>query len=81
MILYPKAIRKDMIMMGTIQDELDRILDFYNINLDRDDIKKDILELIENVKQDAYLRSLDTIKECLYSPDYSGTIGGSSLND
>lgn len=64
-----------------VEKELDHILDFYNINLDRDDIKKDILELIENVKQNSYRRSLDTIKECLYSPDYSGTIGGSSLSD
>ena len=61
-----------------LENKLDYILDFHSIKLDRDEIKKDIIELIEDEKQKAYERGMDSIR---LSPDYSGTIGGSSLND
>lgn len=35
-----------------LSKEIDQILDFYSINLDRDAIKKDIIRLIEKQKQD-----------------------------
>jgi len=35
-----------------LSKEIDHILDFYSINLDRDAIKKDIIQLIEKQKQD-----------------------------
>ena len=35
-----------------LSKEIDQILDFYSINLDRDAIKKDIIQLIEKQKQD-----------------------------
>ena len=35
-----------------LSKEIDRILDFYSINLDRDAIKKDIMQLVEKQKQD-----------------------------
>lgn len=61
-----------------INNELDHILDFYSIVLDRDAIKRDICELIEKEKQKAYSDGVDSVR---YSPDYSGTIGGSSLDE
>ncbi len=61
-----------------INNELDHILDFYSIVLDRDAIKRDIMDLIEKEKHKAYNDGIDSVR---YSPDYSGTIGGSSLSD
>ena len=61
-----------------INDELDHILDFYSIVLDRDAIKRDIIDLIEREKKKSYNDGIDSFR---YSPDYSGTIGGSSLSD
>lgn len=61
-----------------INDELDHILDFYSIVLDRDSIKRDIIDLIEREKKKSYNDGIDSVR---YSPDYSGTIGGSSLDE
>lgn len=61
-----------------INNELDHVLDFYSIVLDRDAIKRDIMDLIEKEKHKAYSDGVDSVR---YSPDYSGTIGGSSLSD
>lgn len=44
-----------------LENELDHILDFYSINLDRDSIKKDIIEIIEREKHKAYLAGKDAM--------------------
>ncbi len=61
-----------------VENELDHILDFYSIVWDRDAIKKDIMEIIEREKSKAYQSGVESIT---LSPDYSGTIGGSSLDE
>jgi len=61
-----------------VENKLDRILDFYSIVCDRDAIKRDIIDLIEMEKEKSYSDGVDSVR---YSPDYSGTIGGSSLDE
>lgn len=44
-----------------LSKEIDQMLDFYSINLDRDAIKKDVIEIIEREKHKAYLAGKDAM--------------------